>query len=211
MAVPRCPNPVHDNTRVTRAGWYGRAPHRRQRWECRPRNGDRPHRFAEELPRQETQASHCSECSVALDAWEGQAGAREYGYSARDVAHALALVAHGESYRRAAAGARVHARRQRGTVGSYVHHGVRRVRRGDRDGQLVANWVDVFGQVVCYPHGVATWAERVAIDSLSFVTQTAPARRSLHLLVAIGYDAPAYEPRLWLVRPSPRKDQAAWE
>src|SRR4051794_10370563 len=134
-----------------------------------------------------------------------------YAYSARDIAPALALVARGESYRRAAAGARVHALRQRGTVGSYVRHGVRRVRRGDRDGQLVANWLDVFGQVVCYPHGVATWPERLAVDTLRFVTQSAPTRRSLHLLVAIGYDPPGYEPRLWLVRPSPRKDQAAWE
>jgi hypothetical protein len=114
MAVPRCPNPTHSKARVVRAGWHGAAPHRRQRWLCRPANGDAAHRFTEELPRRQAVASHCSECSSVLDPWEGQAGAREYAFSARDVAHALALVANGSSYRRAAEATRVAARRARG-------------------------------------------------------------------------------------------------
>lgn len=146
-----------------------------------------------------------------MDAWQGQAGARAYAYNARDIAHGLLLVARGDSYRRAAAATRANARRQRGSVGFYRRHGVRRVRRGDLDGQLVANWVDVFAPVVCFEHGVAHWPERLAVDSVSFVTQAGPPRRTLHLLVAVGYDPPRYQPRLWLVRPSPRKDQAAWE
>ena len=211
MAAPRCPNPAHAGSKVSRAGWYGTAPHRRQRWQCRPRNGERAHRFAEPLPRQEAQACYCGDCSSALEPWQGQAGARKYAYNARDVAHGLALVADGESYRRAAAKARTFARRQRGSVGYYYHHGVRRVRRGDRDGQLVANWVDVFAQVVCFEHGVSRWPERVAVDAVSWVIQPGRPRRSLHLLVAVGYDPPSYQPRLWLVRPFATKDQAAWE
>lgn len=83
MAVPRCPNPTHSKARVVRAGWHGSAPHRRQRWLCSPPNGDPAHRFTEVLPRQQAAASHCSECSSVLDPWEGQAGAREYAFSAR--------------------------------------------------------------------------------------------------------------------------------
>jgi hypothetical protein len=88
MALPVCPNPAHEKGRVVRAGWHGRPPHRRQRWLCRPANGDPAHRFSEVLPRVEAEGSHCSDCSSALDPWEGQAGAREYAFSARDIAHA---------------------------------------------------------------------------------------------------------------------------
>jgi len=136
---------------------------------------------------------------------------RRYWYSARDVAHGLVEVARGESYRRAGASARAHARRLRGTVTVHIEKGVRRVRRGDRDGQLASNWVDVFGPVVCFDHGHAHWPERLAVDSVGFVVKSGVPRRTLHLLVAVGYEAPAYEPTLWLVRPSAAKDQAAWE
>jgi hypothetical protein len=190
-----------------RAGWHGSAPHRRQRWLCRPANGDPAHRFTEELPRQQAAASHCSECSSVLDPWEGQAGAREYAFSARDVAHALMLVAHGSSYRRAAEATRVAAQRARG--GTTYGPG-RRKRQRDLDGQLVANWVDVFGPVVCWEHGVAQWPECLAVDSVEFrIGGGTP--RSFHVMVAIGYEAPTYEQRVWLMRPFARKAQDAWE
>jgi hypothetical protein len=143
--------------------------------------------------------------------WEGQSGARAYAYSARDVAHGLARVAQGDSYRRAAAHTRAHARRGRGRVDYYRKDGVVRVRRGDKDGQLVANWVDVFAPVVCWPLGHPAWPERMVVDSVSFVVHTGVPRRTLHLFAVVGYDPPRYEPELWLVRPSPAKDQAAWE
>lgn len=69
MATPSCGNPAHASSKVVRAGWPGEAPHRRQRWLCQPRNGDKPHKFSELLPRQEADASHCSECSSVLDPW----------------------------------------------------------------------------------------------------------------------------------------------
>jgi hypothetical protein len=208
MALPKCPNPAHDKGRVVRAGWHGQAPHRRQRWLCRPPNGDSAHRFTEELPRQEAEGSHCSECSSALDPWEGQAGAREYAFSARDVAHALRLVATGLSYRKAAQATRAAAGRPHSGVTWGRQH---RKRRRNLDGQLVANWVDGFAQVVCYEHGVAHWPERMAVDSVEFrIGGITP--RSFHVMVAVGYEAPSFrEPRVWLMRPFVRKDQDAWE
>ena len=47
------------------------------------------------LPRQATATHHCIECSTKLEPWEGQAGAREYLFAAREVGHALAVVAAG--------------------------------------------------------------------------------------------------------------------
>ena len=127
-------NPAHAGSRVSRAGWYGTAPHRRQRWECHPLSGERPHRFTEVLTRQEAATSHCADCSSELDVWEGQSGARAYSFSARDIAHGLARVAQGDSYRRAAAHTRVVARREHNRVRYCRKKGVRRARHGDKTG-----------------------------------------------------------------------------
>jgi hypothetical protein len=100
---------------VVRAGWYGKAPHRRQRWLCRPANGDSPHRFTPALTRQTHKARGAERLLLGvLDghrAWEGQAGARTYLFSAREVGDALARVATRSSYRATAQAARVHADR----------------------------------------------------------------------------------------------------
>ncbi len=50
-----------------RAGWYGKAPHRRQRWLCTPSNGDVPHRFTPVLTRQGAPHGFCLDCSTALE------------------------------------------------------------------------------------------------------------------------------------------------
>jgi hypothetical protein len=89
---------------------------------CRTLNGDPPHRFTPVLTRQGHPHGFCLECSTALEAWEGQAGAREYQLAAREVGHALARVAAGDSYRHAARSARRLgdgcARRGRGRAGA---------------------------------------------------------------------------------------------
>src|SRR5437764_11535254 len=84
MEVAACPIPEHAGSRVMRCGWYGKPPHRRQRWLCRPRNGDPKHRFTPVLTRQGDPHAYCVECSTALEPWEGQAGAREYRFVAAD-------------------------------------------------------------------------------------------------------------------------------
>jgi hypothetical protein len=116
-------------------------------------------------------------------------------------------VAAGQSYRQAAQATRAAARRSRTGV---TYGRQRRKRRRDLDGQLVANWVDVFAPVVCFPHGAPHWPERLAVDSVEFRVGGATPR-SFHVMVAVGYEPPAYRPRLWLTRPFARKNQSAWE
>ena len=75
----------------------------------------------------------------------------------------------------------------------------------------MANWVDVFGPVVTFAHGHSYWPERVAVDSVGFrIGGAVP--RAFHILVAVGYERPYYnQPKVWLMRPFPEKNQAAWE
>jgi len=159
------------------------------------------------LPRQEAPGSHCSECSSALDPWEGQAGPRTYAFSARDVGHALRLVARGESYRSAAAETRVFADRQRDGVMYYAER--LRTRYRNLDGQLVANWVDVFTPALMEGKGQAAWPEVLLIDSVVLQANGLPPR-SFHVLVAVGLDE-RHRQRVWLMRPFAKKNQAAWE
>lgn len=75
VEIPECPVAEHAGSVVVRAGWYGKPPHRRQRWLCRPANGDARHRFTPVLTRQGEPGAFCVECSTGLEPWEGQAGA----------------------------------------------------------------------------------------------------------------------------------------
>lgn len=183
---------------MVRAGFYGVDPHRRQRFKCIPRNGDVPHRFAPDLPRQLAEVSHCSDCSSQLDVWEGQAGARLYRYDARAVARALVKAAEGASYRRASVLAR---RAYRG--GS--------ISPWERNGQLVANWVDVFTPLVTFEDLPSYWPDVIVVDSKRFQTGSGPPAPAWHLLVAAGVPlgAPVSEP--WVALPSPYLNTHAWE
>jgi hypothetical protein len=215
VEVPVCEIAEHAGGRVVRAGWYGKAPHRRQRWLCRPGNGDAPHRFTPVLPRQGEPHAYCVECSTALEPWEGQAGAREYRFPAREVGEALVAVAKGATYRVAAEAARRHG----GRVPGAPSGGRRERRRRDpaRDGQLVANWVDVFTGLVCDGHLAMRWPDVLLVDSKGFRIKSGDRTgRGFHVLAAVGVDCaqagrwtPA--PRLWRLEPFARKDQAAWE
>jgi hypothetical protein len=131
VEIPECPVAEHAGSVVVRAGWYGKLPHRRQRWLCRPTNGDAAHRFTPVLTRQGEPHAFCLECSTGLEVWEGQAGAREYRFAAREVGEALAAVAAGASYRAAAEAAR--RRADRVPVGSGDDRSERR-RVAARDG-----------------------------------------------------------------------------
>jgi hypothetical protein len=200
---------------VVRAGWYGKAPHRRQRWLCRPPNGDAPHRFTPLLTRQGEPHAFCEECSTALEPWEGQAGARDFLFAAREVGEALVAVAKGASYRAAAETAR----RQAARLPAMPADAQAQWRRRDpaRDGQIVANWVDVFTDLVCAGELPERWPDTLLVDSKNFrITTGEHAGRGFHVLAAMGSEpgepgkwAPA--PKLWRLAPSPRKDQAAWE
>ncbi len=207
MEVPRCPNGAHVGGRVVRAGWYGKPPHRRQRWLCRPLNGAVAHRFCELLPRQATSEHFCVECSTQLERWEGQAGAREYWFSAREVGHALALVAAGESYRQAAWAAR----RAGGRTHEALTGGRGRRRDPNLDGQLVANWVDSLAAIVTAGELAERWPQRLALDSREFRIDRGPrAGQSFHVFCAVGHDEPG-RPQVWRLAAFPRRTEADWK
>jgi hypothetical protein len=218
MEVPRCPNPQHVGSQVVRAGWYGKAPHRRQRWLCRPKNGDPPHRFTPTLTRQvhRLAAPHgfCLECSTSVEPWNGQAGARRYRFAAREVGEALRLVGGGATYRQAAFAARTQAERrrpQRFTVGD-----LGRQRDSWFDGQIVANWVDVFTEPLTRGVLPGTWPEMLVIDSTEMRVRSGPRRgQSFHVIAAVGRDPNPggwQNPlRVWHVEASPTKYAEAFE
>jgi hypothetical protein len=216
MEVPKCPVAEHAGSVVVRAGWYGKAPHRRQRWWCRAANGDPRHRFTPVLTRQGEPEAFCVECSTALERWEGQAGARRYRFAAREVGEALVAVAKGASYQAAAEAARRHA----GRLAAPPDDGSRwRWRRRDpaRDGQLVANWIDVFAGLVCAGQLPERWPHTLLVDSKNFRIRTGErSGRGFHVFAAMGRDPSqtgrwAPVPKLWRLEPFARKDQAAWE
>jgi hypothetical protein len=214
VEIPECPVADHAGSVVVRAGWYGKPPHRRQRWQCRPANGDPRHRFTPVLTRQGEPHAYCVECSTGLERWEGQAGARDYRFSARAVGEALVQVAGGASYRAAAEAAR--RRAERVPIGSTQARAKRR-RDPVRDGQLVATWIDVFSDLVGARELPGRWPATLLVDSKNFRIRSGEhAGRGFQVLAAIG-TAPAAPghwaqlPRLWRLEPFGRRDQAAWE
>ena len=62
----------------------------------------------------------------------------------------------------------------------------------DMHGQIAANWVDVFAEVVTAPEAPTQWPERLAIDSVGFITGNQALVRAgmgFNLLVGVGYEA----------------------
>ncbi len=195
--------PGHEKSVVVRAGWYGRAGQRRQRWKCTPTTGE-PHRFAEVLPRIVTgSAEHvCPDCATSLEPWEGQPAPRLYGFTARDVASALAMVAAGSSYRQAAEAIRIRAGRPLSTTAGRTPS-----RRSDKQGkvlqpanrhpQLISDWVEVFAPMIWSAHAATVWPAAVAIDEMEFRFGQAGKPRgdkAFSVLVAVGYDASQQSP-----------------
>ena len=84
-----------------------------------------------------------------------------------------------------------------------------RWRRRDpaRDGQLVANWVDVFTALVCAGELPERWPQTLLVDSMNFRVRTGErSGRGFHVFAAMGCDpgqagrwAPV--PRLWRLQP----------
>lgn len=210
MEIAVCLLPGHAGSRVVRDGWYGKPPHRRQRWRCIPANGDEKHRFTPVLTRQGEPYPFCVECSTGLEPWEGQAGAREYRFSAREVGEALVLVAKGSSYRSAAE----IARQKAGRVPPERGHGRR---SAANEGQLVANWVDVCSELVCAGQLPERWPHTIAVDSQNFRVKSGANRgRGFQVLAAVGraQSEPGKWPpipRLWRAEPFARKDLPSWE
>jgi hypothetical protein len=198
MEIPPCPTPGHEKSVVVRAGWYGRDGQRRQRWKCSPATGE-VHRFAEVLPRIVSgSAEHvCPDCATSLEPWEGQPAPRLYGFTARDVAAALALVAGGSSYREAAEAIRIRAGRPLSTTpGRTPSRGKgkqgKALQPANRHPQLISDWVEVFAPMIWTAYAPTVWPTAVAIDELEFRFGRAGKPRgdkAFSVLAAVGYDA----------------------
>jgi hypothetical protein len=202
-----CPRPEHAGSRVRFAGHNGPAGHRRQRYWCVPANGDRPHRFTESLPREESWADACELCERDVDLHEGPHAARKYQFVARGIAEALKMVGAGSTYRDAALVARERAKRLRSDPGSGEL-------RFSRHGSLVMDWVEVFAPVVFEPYRPRAWPTggSLLLDDLPFRVrdpETGRHRIAFRIFSAMGYEAG--RPKLWRLEAFTTKAQLDWE
>ena len=188
---------------VVRAGWYGREGQRRQRWKCTPVTGE-PHRFAEVLPRIVSgSAEHvCPDCATSLEPWEGQPAPRLYGFTARDVAAGLAMVAGGSSYRQVAEAIRIRAGRPLSTTAGRTPS-KRKGKQGkalqpaNRHPQLISDWVEVFAPMIWSAYAPTVWPAAVAIDEMEFrFSQAGKPRgdKAFSVLAVVGYDTAQHTP-----------------
>ncbi len=202
-----CPRPQHSGSRVRFDGQYGPVGHRRQYDKCVPANGDRPHRFTEPLPREESWKDACELCERDVDFHEGPHAARKYQFVARGIAEALVAVGAGSTYREAAGVARERARRLRVDPETGAL-------RFTRHGSLVMDWVEVFAPVVFEAHRPRAWpaSGSLLLDDLPFRVRDPDSGRhriALRVFAAMGYDAG--RPRIWRLEAFTSKSQPDWE
>ncbi len=205
-ATAACPWAEHAGSHVRFDGQYGKPDHRRQRYRSIPSNGDPPHRFAEELPREEAWHGSCEYCERPVHLHEGPHAARQYQFVARGIAGALSAVGAGLPYRQAALVARERARRLRTDPDTGEL-------RFTRHGQLVMDWVEVFAPVVFEPHRPTAWPATgtLLLDDLPFSVRdpaTGRARIAFRVFCAAGYERGRL--RLWRLEAFTDKSQASW-
>ena len=205
---------MHSRSEVARAGWYGQPGRRRQRWWCRPGSGGR-HRFTEVLPRivdVTVSGRVCEECTTRLEPWEGQPAPRLYGFTAKQVAKALVLVAGGASYRATAALIRRDAGRELGTAARTDRAG-RPLAAPNQHGQLVSDWVEVFGPVIWASYAPTSWPAAVLLDEDEFRFCRPGAARGVlafMTLAAVGYTRHGL-PFVTAIEAVPRCTVPAWQ
>ena len=125
------------------------------------------------------------------------------------------MVARGQSYRRTAATIRQ-------VAGRPLDDSARRSSSGQvlepaqQHGQLVSDWVEVFGPVIWAAYAPARWPQWLLVDDTSFRVSGAarPGRRrgeeAFSVLGAVGY-GPHQRPELVAVEAVPVVDAAAWQ
>ena len=202
-----CPRPEHAGSRVRFDGQYGPPGHRRQYYRCTPGNGDRPHRFTEVLPREESWKDACELCERDVEFHEGPHAARKYQFVARGIAEALVTVGAGSTYRDAAAVARERARRLRADPQTGQL-------RFTRHGSLVMDWVEVFAPVVFEAHRPREWpaSGSLLLDDLPFRVRDPDSGRNriaFRVFAAMGYEG--RRPRLWRLEAFTSKCRADWQ
>ena len=145
----------------------------------------------------------CRSCFTRLEPWEGQPGPRTYCFSAREIAHLLMRLAEGATYRSAAqAVRRLAGRPEAGQNG----------RDSFSEGQLAANWVDCFADLVTSSDRAPSWPAIVVLDSMAFeVAAGANAGRRFQVLGAVGHERRGAPQRVVLLEPAPQKSLADWK
>jgi len=172
----------------------------------RPPNGDRPHRFTEVLPREESWHDACESCERDVALHEGPHAARRYQFVARGVAETLVAVGAGSTYRDAALTARERAKRLR--VGPDGEP------RFSRHGSLAMDWVEVFAPVVFEAYQPRAWpaSGSLLLDDLPFRVRDPDSGRhriAFRIFAAMGYERG--RPKLWRLEAFTTKSQADWE
>src|SRR5665648_899209 len=202
-----CPSPGHGGSRVRFAGHHGAPGHRRDSYLCVPASGDRPHRFTEPLPREESWADDCVTCEREVGLHEGPHAPRNYQFIARGIAESLRMVGSGSTYRDTALVARERAKRLRCDPESGEP-------RFSRHGSLVMDWVEVFAPVVFEPYRPREWptSGSLLLDDLPFRVRdpdTGRHRVAFRIFCAMGYAAG--RPKLWRLEAYTSKSQVDWK
>ena len=193
--LPACPQ--HPGSSVTLADRYGKDKSR-QRFRCRPANGEPQHRFVDVVPHLVARGHICAHCNSAVPAHRGPAVARDYSFPVEQAAAALVMVGQGVSYSEAAQRIRVAAHKTSRSVGA----------------QLVANWVEVLGPVVSASLREREWPETVVLDSTNFVvtnSRTGERSQAFAVLGAYGYEVGVAKGRLWALSAKHRHREAQWK
>lgn len=203
--------PEHAGSRVKLDGTYGKPGHRRQRYKCSPRGGEKSQVFTEVMPREESWHGACDHCERRVERREGPKAPRRYQFVARGIAEALGAVGAGATYMQASRVARDRARRFR------VDPESGEVRESDH-GQLVADWVELFAPIVFESHRPAFWPPEgsLLLDHLPFRVRALDAngkripagRVAFDVFCAVGYRAG--KPRLWRVEAFTSAHPANW-
>lgn len=153
----------------------------------------------------------CAECTTTLEPWEGQPAPRLYGFTAKQVARALVLVAGGMSYRSTAATIRREAGRELDTAPSTSATG-RSLAPPNSHGQLISDWVDVFAPVIWRSYAPKSWTTAVLLDEDEFRFARPGAPRGVLafvVLAAVGY-TPAGTPFVLAAEAVPRGTVPVW-
>lgn len=99
---PPPPCAAHPDSKVIRFGTYGSKTSKpRQRYQCTPADGTKPHTFTPPLPRDHVHEGeeHCAHCEELRGVHRGEpAVARRHTWSARIVVRGLEMLARGDSY-----------------------------------------------------------------------------------------------------------------
>lgn len=156
---PACPQ--HPGSSVIRYGTYGISTGKpRQRYQCRPADGSKPHVFTPLLPRSHVHAGeeHCDHCDEMRGVHRGEtAVARRHTWDTRTVAEGLSRLSAGASYGDVGRWAR----RVRGTTRTRPAPASKNTNTkgktnpaGDASRNawhIAADWVEAFGPVIYEP------------------------------------------------------------